>query len=108
MSHTVLILDAGCDAGRRIARSFLADGFRVVVTGRHVGDLIDILHGHGSRALAIAADTHDVAQAQRLVDRVEQRFGTIDSVVCASCADGVFCLHRHRVQRLTDQRRALA
>lgn len=102
---TVLVLDAGCDAGRRIARAFLTDGFRVVVSGCRAEDLVGILHGHGNRALAIAADIHDVEQARRLVDRAEQRFGPIDSVVCADCASDVACLKCRRVARAIAGRR---
>jgi hypothetical protein len=73
----VLVLDAGTDAGTRLARKLLRDGHRVAVSSRYAGDLVPIMHGHpSSRVLAIAADPHDPIQLSRLIARVRDYFGT--------------------------------
>jgi NAD(P)-dependent dehydrogenase (short-subunit alcohol dehydrogenase family) len=76
-SKVVLILDAGTDAGCRIARDLLRDGHRVAISGRHPAELARIMHGYpSSRVLAIAADTEDPTQLRRLLARVRDYFGT--------------------------------
>lgn len=80
----VLVTHVGTVAGQRIAHDLLARGYRVVVTGRHAAELVEVLHGHSARqVLAIAADFDDPAQVKRVVDRVLQRFGRIDSIIDA-------------------------
>ena len=72
----VLVLDAGTDAGCRIARKLLTDGHRVAISDRHPAELTRIMHGYpSSRVLAIAADTEDPAQLGRLLARVCDYFG---------------------------------
>jgi NAD(P)-dependent dehydrogenase (short-subunit alcohol dehydrogenase family) len=80
----VLVLNAGSDAGFQIARDLLDSGCRVAVTGRQATALARIVHGYGwGQVLAVAADTSDPVQVQRLMNRVESRFGRIDSIVHA-------------------------
>jgi NADP-dependent 3-hydroxy acid dehydrogenase YdfG len=80
----VLVLNAGSDAGFQIARDLLDSGCRVAVTGRQATALTRIVHGYGwGRVLAVAADTSDPVQVQRLMNRVQSRFGRIDSIVHA-------------------------
>ncbi len=80
--HVYLVTNAGTDTAHRIARDLLRAGHRVVVTDRHAAALVRILQGHGSdRVLAIAADTTDLAQVQRLIARAETHFGALDFVV---------------------------
>ena len=70
--EVVLVLNAGTDAGHRLARALLDAGYLVAVTDRHAGKLARILHGYSaSQVFAIAADS---AGLELLVDRVQQRF----------------------------------
>lgn len=80
----VLVLDGDTDAGYRLARKLLADGCRVAVVGRHPGGVVRVMHGHPSdRILAIAADITDQRQWNRVIERVRDRFGRIDTVIRA-------------------------
>jgi len=83
--EVALVMNAGTDAGFRIARSLLQAGYRVAVTGRHVTHLTRIIQGHSpARVLAIAADPTDWTQVTKLIDRVETGFERrIDLVVQA-------------------------
>jgi NAD(P)-dependent dehydrogenase (short-subunit alcohol dehydrogenase family) len=73
----VLVLNAGTEAGSRLARKLLRDGHCVAVSSRHATDLVPIMHGHpSSRVLAVAADPDDPAQLTRLIARVRDYFGT--------------------------------
>jgi NAD(P)-dependent dehydrogenase (short-subunit alcohol dehydrogenase family) len=72
----VLVLNAGTEAGARLSRQLLRDGYRVAVSSRHATDLPRIMHGHpASRVLAVAADPDDPAQLTRLLARVRNYFG---------------------------------
>ena len=75
--EVVLVLDAGTEAGTRLARKLLRDGYRVSISSRHATDLAPIMHGYSSsRLLAVAADPNDPVQRSRLVARVRDYFGT--------------------------------
>jgi NAD(P)-dependent dehydrogenase (short-subunit alcohol dehydrogenase family) len=72
----VLVLNAGTEAGGRLARKLLRDGYRVAISSRHAGDLVRNMHGYpSSRLLAVAADPEDPAQLTRLFARVRGYFG---------------------------------
>jgi NAD(P)-dependent dehydrogenase (short-subunit alcohol dehydrogenase family) len=80
----VLVLDGDTDAGYRMARTLLADGCRVAVTGRHPDRVVRVMHGHSAdRVLAIAADVTDQRQWNRVTQLVRDRFGRIDTVIRA-------------------------
>ena len=75
--EVVLVLNAGTDAGTRLARRLLCDGYRVAVSGLHATDLAPIMHGYpSSRVLAVAADRDDPVQLSRSIARVRDYFGT--------------------------------
>jgi NADP-dependent 3-hydroxy acid dehydrogenase YdfG len=80
----VLVLDGDTDAGYRMARKLLADGRRVAVTGRHPDGVVRVMHGYpADRVLAIAADMTDQRQWNRVTEAVRDRFGRLDTVICA-------------------------
>ncbi len=84
MKHSIvaLVLDAGTDAGLATAHSLLADGHRVVVTARQPGSLVRITHGFpADRVYALAADTHDRRQFDRVLALTCARFGRVDMIV---------------------------
>jgi NAD(P)-dependent dehydrogenase (short-subunit alcohol dehydrogenase family) len=83
-STVVLVLGGDTDAGYRIAHELLADGCRVAVTGRHPDGVVRVMHGYSAeRVLAIAADTTDRCQWNRVTQLVRDRFGRLDAVVRA-------------------------
>lgn len=76
----VLVTGGGSGIGRAIARAFLANGARVVVTGRRLEPLEETVAGH-DEGVAISADLADLDDTRRLVDEVVERFGSLDVVV---------------------------
>ena len=78
----VLITHADTDAGYRRARELLAGGRLVAVTAEHASRLTRILSGQqADQVIAIAADLSDPQQHARLVQRIEDRLGSITAVV---------------------------
>ncbi|MHA7653352.1 SDR family NAD(P)-dependent oxidoreductase [Mycobacterium sp. ML4] len=86
-----LVMDAGTDAGYFAARTLLAAGYSVAVSGRHVGQLSRVVHGYSaSQVFAVAADSTDQAQVMKLISSVERRFGrAITSVIRGSSTNQV-------------------
>lgn len=80
----VLVLDGDTDAGYRMARKLLDDGCRVAVIGRHPDRVVRVMHGYSAdRVLAIAADTTDQRQWNRVTEVVRDTFGRLDTVIRA-------------------------
>lgn len=73
----------GCSTGfgRQIALEALARGYRAVVTARNPDTVRDIAEEHGDRALVLALDVTDRAQAEAAVKAAEAHFGRIDVLV---------------------------
>jgi NAD(P)-dependent dehydrogenase (short-subunit alcohol dehydrogenase family) len=69
----VLVTGAGSGIGRVTARAFAARGARVVLVGRRLEPLVET--GGGEPLVA------DVADADRIVDFVESRYGRLDVLV---------------------------
>lgn len=87
--RVVLVINAGSEAGTRVARELLGQGYRVAVTDRNMINLVRILHGNAAgRVFAVAADLDDPWQAEQLLERVAERFGRIDSFVSADESNG--------------------
>lgn len=83
---TVLISGSSRGIGFAIARAFLAEGSKVVITGR-TKEALDRVHedlSHNTRpgyVLAIQADMTDESDIRKVVDRTLSEFGSIDSLV---------------------------
>ena len=74
--EVVVVLYAGSEAGARLARKLLCDGYRIAIISRHATDLARMMHGYpASRVLAVAADPDDPIQLSRLLARVRDYFG---------------------------------
>jgi NAD(P)-dependent dehydrogenase (short-subunit alcohol dehydrogenase family) len=73
----------GCSTGfgRQIATTVLERGYRAVVTARNPDAVRDIVQGHEDRALVLALDVTDRAQAEAAVKAAEDHFGRIDVLV---------------------------
>jgi NAD(P)-dependent dehydrogenase (short-subunit alcohol dehydrogenase family) len=70
--------------GRAIALAFVQAGASVAVVARGRDDLertAKEIEAAGGKALAVAADVTDPAQAQNLVERTAEAFGTVDILV---------------------------
>jgi NADP-dependent 3-hydroxy acid dehydrogenase YdfG len=80
---TALVTGGGSGIGLAVARSFLQEGARVFITGRHESRLAQARDqlGGGDRLAYHPADVSDVAQVQALVRQVNGRFGPVDVLV---------------------------
>lgn len=88
---TVIVTGAGSGIGRAIARAFLQQGARVVVTGRREAPLHETV-SVGGESLVVPSDVSDPASVRDLVRATLERFGSIDVVVsnAAAYASGEF------------------
>jgi 3-hydroxybutyrate dehydrogenase len=83
--------------GRGIAEAFLAEGARVVVSGRSAesGTVALAELGAGDRAIQVPCDARDQAQVEALIDATVQRFGRLDILVnSAGGSDGFASVHQ--------------
>jgi NAD(P)-dependent dehydrogenase (short-subunit alcohol dehydrogenase family) len=73
----------GCSTGfgKELARLVLDQGWRAVVTARHLDRLTGLASGHEENALAVQLDVTDRAQIAQAVRQAEEKFGCIDVLV---------------------------
>lgn len=74
----VLITGGTSGIGLAAAQQFIAEGAKVIVTGRDAATLQNAANVLGSNAVAIAADVSIAADLDRLMDRVRSNHGRID------------------------------
>ncbi|MFE5110873.1 SDR family oxidoreductase [Streptomyces sp. NPDC056663] len=67
--------------GNATARELVADGAKVIITGRDEKRVEAAAAELGSDAVGLAADNADPAAAQRLVDAAHERFGRLDGIL---------------------------
>jgi NADP-dependent 3-hydroxy acid dehydrogenase YdfG len=82
-NKTALVTGGGSGIGLAVARSLLAEGARVAISGRNADKLADAartLNG-GDRLFHQAADVADPAEVQQLVAAVTKRFSRIDILI---------------------------
>lgn len=82
MTRTILITGATAGFGGAAVRRFLADGWRVIATGRRSDRLQQLVDEHGSERLHIAAfDIRDADAMQAALDAIPEAFRGIDVLV---------------------------
>src|SRR5918998_1294511 len=81
MSKVWLITGAARGLGAEIAKAALADGDRVVATGRKVAQVEKTFAGEGDRVLPLTLDVTNEAHAVAAVQAAVERFGRIDVLV---------------------------
>jgi NAD(P)-dependent dehydrogenase (short-subunit alcohol dehydrogenase family) len=78
-SKVALITGAGSGIGKATALAFLADGFRVVLAGRHREALEEVAHSAAAaQSLVHEVDVTDPAQVRALFEAAREKFGRLD------------------------------
>lgn len=79
-NKVALVTGAGSGIGKAAALALLAGGWQVVLAGRRLLPLQDVvaLSGAPERALAVAADVSQEASVAALFDAAMQKFGRVD------------------------------
>jgi NAD(P)-dependent dehydrogenase (short-subunit alcohol dehydrogenase family) len=79
-NKTALITGGNSGIGLATAKLFVAEGARVIITGRNKETLDAAAKELGPNAFAIVADTTDVAATEAAVKKGVERFGKLDIV----------------------------
>jgi NAD(P)-dependent dehydrogenase (short-subunit alcohol dehydrogenase family) len=79
-NKVALVTGAGSGIGKAAALALLAGGWQVVLAGRRLQPLRDVvaMSGAPERALAVAADVSQEASVVALFDAAVQKFGRVD------------------------------
>jgi len=80
-SKVALVTGAGSGIGRAVAQALLQDGYRVVLSGRRLeplSELVEEAHAAGQHALAVTVDVRDPASVDALFAQIEQTYGRLD------------------------------
>ncbi|MFE2975433.1 SDR family oxidoreductase [Streptomyces sp. NPDC059258] len=67
--------------GNATARSLVADGAKVIISGRDEKSVAEAADELGGGVVGLAADNADPSAAQRLVDTARERFGRLDGIL---------------------------
>ncbi|WP_122664272.1 SDR family oxidoreductase [Pseudomonas viridiflava] len=82
-SQIALVTGAGSGVGQAVARTLLAEGYKVVVVGRRLEPLqalVDEAHAQGREALAVSVDVRDPASIDAMFATVEEVYGRLDVI----------------------------
>lgn len=82
LSERVFVVTGGARGlGRATAEVLVAEGARVVVSGRSPDSLADALSGLGQAAVTVGADNADPETPQRLIATAMDRWGRLDGAL---------------------------
>lgn len=76
-----LVTGAGTGIGAAVCRRLVAEGGRVVLSGRRAGPLAEVAEPLGDRALTVPGDAAEGEDARRIVAAAVEAFGRLDIVV---------------------------
>ncbi|WP_031086117.1 SDR family NAD(P)-dependent oxidoreductase, partial [Streptomyces sp. NRRL WC-3549] len=76
-----IVTGASRGLGNATASALVADGAKVVVSGRDEKAITAAAAGLGEDAVGVVADNADPSAAQRLVDTAKERFGRLDGIL---------------------------
>jgi NAD(P)-dependent dehydrogenase (short-subunit alcohol dehydrogenase family) len=78
MSKLAIITGGSTGIGLASAQRLAKDGWRVIITGRNAQNLADAKTSIGANAIAVQADTANLADLPKVVDAVKAAGGKID------------------------------
>src|SRR6516162_8471424 len=79
-NKTALITGGNSGIGLATARLFVAEGARVIITGRNQATLDAAAKELGANALAVVADANDIAATEAAIKKGIAKFGKLDIV----------------------------
>lgn len=79
--RVALVTGAGTGIGAAVCRRLVAEGARVVLTGRRPEPLAEVAGPLGDRAVVVPGDSASAADARRVVAAAAGTFGRLDVVV---------------------------
>ena len=79
-NKTAFITGGNSGIGLATARVFVAEGAKVIITGRNKETLEAVAKELGPNALAIAADATDIAATEAAIKKGVEKFGKLDVV----------------------------
>ncbi len=79
-SKVAIVTGAGSGIGKAAALALIKDGYRVVLAGRRLDPLTEVIAESGApdRALAVSADVSDPASVKALFEAAVTAFGRVD------------------------------
>ena len=83
-SKVVIITGGGSGIGKACASAFLARGYRVVISGRRMEKLQEVIgefNPYSEHILAVQADVSDEEDGKRIIDETLAKFGRIDVLI---------------------------
>lgn len=82
LNERVYVVTGGSGGlGRATAEALVADGARVVVSGRHQDSVAEVASALGAGAVGVVADNGDPETPTRLVETARSSFGRIDGAL---------------------------
>ncbi|NER83425.1 MAG: SDR family oxidoreductase [Leptolyngbya sp. SIO1D8] len=77
-NKTAVITGGTTGIGYEVAKLFVDEGARIIITGRNETRLSEAVADLGQNAIGVRADAQSIADIEQLVARVEAEFGQLD------------------------------
>ncbi|MGX1701950.1 SDR family NAD(P)-dependent oxidoreductase [Microbacterium sp. NPDC055357] len=87
--RVAIITGASTGCGPVMARTFAAEGARVVLAARRENLVAEVAESIGDAAIAVRADVTEEADVARMVDRTLETFGQVDILLNNAAVPGV-------------------